>query len=212
MKKILFVICASFMIMGSVAGQNFSYGPVFGMNHTSFKIADFTTSEGTLYSYGSENGGIGIVAGGFLRYNYNNFFLQSHLLYSQEKTTILLTTPATECLQTFTINNLSMPVLFGYDIKEKCQVMAGPMFNSFLDGSVTPSKPRNWRVTEPFKRVTMGYQVGIGYTHKRTSLQFKYRSGFNPLGMVIKTSDKDIDLSYEKNGIQAVIAYKISKN
>ena len=211
MKKILLVVFIFCLSTNKFYGQKITVGPAVGFNHTTIDLKQAVTKEGKLYNYAQEEGGIGIVAGGFAKINFGNMFIQPQMLYSQERTNMILDMNGNQYLQTVTINNFNIPVLFGMDLMNNCAVMAGPVFSAFIDGSILPSRPQSMRINQYDNNVTFGYQFGVGFTQKRSTLTFKYRGFFKGESFLMETSTGQLNFDYNKTGIQLLYTHNISK-
>ena len=147
-KNVLLFLVALFFATAANAQADVTVGPKLGYQASklSFKKEDVKGSLDNDMNFGI-----------FVRFNFRNFVLQPELLYSYQNSSQKL-------------NNLSLPVLFGYKLVDGKNFMmranAGPVAY-FTVGDHKPTR----------RKLNMGGAVGLGVDIWRFTLDINYSLG-----------------------------------
>ena len=176
-------IALGIMLMSTSAFSQVSmnFGTKLGINYSriSFSGADIEISN----KYA-----IGYQAGAFYRINYNWFFFQPEVLFSERRSRISFDADPSGQNGSLingrvTLHSLDFPLLFGvklFEIKQSnLRVVAGPIYTRQLNERA--SVLDNLSSNPQFERNQFGYQVGLGMDLNKFTLDSRYEGGFRDI-------------------------------
>lgn len=177
MKKLLFVLVLVGAVTLANAQSPINVGVKIGGN---FANIDLESSDPS-FDAGDLKSQFGFVGGGFVRINLGKISIQPEVLYSQKK----FKEEAEGFTTEYTLNELDVPVLIGYDLVDaklvKLRLMAGPvasinLSNEIGGGDVDISGDE---VDELFESARFGYSVGLSLDVTKLTFDLRYNGSFS---------------------------------
>jgi hypothetical protein len=209
MKKLL-VLFAILLPFSPAFSQIFTMGPKAGINYSKVVFDETFTSNGVDFTYATQNAKVGVVAGFFARLKIASFSVQPEILFSQERSSILVSSISAEELQTFKVSKMDIPILAGFHLLKVARLQLGPVMTKIIDASVESPLQSITSVLNPnYDEWTWGYQVGIGFDIKRVTLDIRYEGNLAKLGMGIEVDNQKFNFDHRKNVVQVTLGYKI---
>lgn len=175
MRKILVVLVIFFTAFDS-SGQ-FTIGPKIGYQSSELSTDFDSISESIRHNF---------QVGAFARLG-KRFYIQPELFYSTSGGT--LKQEGTTLKESVKINNLSIPVLFGFKLINtkvfNLRIMAGPVANIILSTNVEADELIKKPLLEAdFKNTAWGMDLGAGMDIFFLSLDVRYEFGLNNIYIV----------------------------
>lgn len=209
MRKLITLLTAVLLI-SIASAQKITIGPIVGLNYSNLSFNESFINKGEDYTFITQNAAIGIAGGAFTRFEMKGFSIQPEILYSQDRSDIELSSQYKNQLQTITINKLQFPVLFGYNYKNVIRIQGGPVFSTFIDGSIVPSNATSFlRFKECVDKKAFGYQLGVGLEIRKMSFDLKWENEINPMQFQTQMSYNTFVFNQQKSAVQFTFGYKV---
>lgn len=173
-------IALGIMLMSTSAFSQVSmnFGSKLGINYSRLSFSGADREISNKYA-------IGYQAGAFWRINYNQFYFQPEVLFSERRSRISFDSESS--VQTgstisgrVTLHSLDFPLLFGVKLIEikqsNLRVVAGPMYTRQLNDRAAVLD--NLSPDPQFERNQFGYQAGLGMDLGKFTLDTRYEGGF----------------------------------
>jgi hypothetical protein len=193
------------------SGQQFTAGPIMGANYSSIGLQQSFTSFGKNYQYVSNSAGLGLLVGAFGEMSWERFFIQPQLTFSQNNAQLHFDTEHGAVTQKLSIHRLQIPIMAGYKLNNMFSAFAGPMVNTFIDGSLSPANQDMFAsFTGNMPRVAMGYQLGAGITVNRSTFGLQFRGNFEDQGFDATYRRNIIPLSAQTQVLQVSYSYRMN--
>jgi len=155
----------------TLASAQFSFGVVAGIDFDTVNNIDAEVAalDKNINIYVGRSGH---HFGGFLKYNYQNWFLRVEALSLRRnhsyKIPIVLT-DTKRIITDFDVTQWDVPLLFGYNLTRALRVLAGPRW-TLNQAAVFEDNPINALERARF----VGTQLGLGYQYKRFEIDVRY--------------------------------------
>ena len=167
-KKRLLVLCL--LVFSAGRAQEFSFGLKAGIDCSISKgAADWVGPEGR-FSLGS---GVGRLGGIFAEYSRNKFLLRPELYYDETQGEFRFSSYSAS----YTVNKLSLPLLFGYAIFDHVDIFGGPAYQHILS-----SELRDSRKTVMTQIGALAAQVGFKFNLQHLEIDLRYDFSFPARG------------------------------
>ena len=205
------LIAGLFGVASIASGQQFTAGPIMGANYSSVGLHQSFTSFGKNYQYISSTAGLGIMAGAFGEVSWERFFIQPQLTLSQDNALLHFDTEHGMITQKLSIHRLQIPIVVGYKLNNMFRAFAGPMVNTFIDGSLMPANQDMFAsFAGNMPRVAMGYQFGAGITVNRSTFGLQFRSNFEDQGFDATYRQNNLRLAAQTQVLQVSYSYRLN--
>lgn len=175
MKKLLFSIVFA-GIFSSLAAQEFSLGPKFGLSSTKvdFKSDSFIPGDAQT----------GYHLGLFGRMEFGAFYLQPEVLYTKTNGTFQLNGPqpgggSGTNIFTQDFNRLDIPLMLGLKMFNFFRIQAGPIASINIDSNLDDATNTIQNVN--YNNATLGYQAGLGLDIGNFLVDAKYESSLSSI-------------------------------
>lgn len=205
------LIAGLFGVATIASGQQFTAGPIMGANYSSLGLQQSFTSFGKNYQYISSTAGLGIMAGAYGEISWERFFIQPQVTFSQNNAQIHFDTEYGAVTQKLSIHRLQVPIVIGYKLNNMFKAFAGPMVNTFIDGSLMPDNEDMFAsFAGNMPRVAMGFQFGAGVTINRATFGLQFRSNFEDQGFDATYRKNNLRLSEQTQVLQVSYSYRLN--
>jgi len=136
----------------------------------------------------------GVHFGLFTQIQVNKFFIQPEILFNSNTAdyTLFSIKDGMEDLIRDRYNFLDVPVIIGYKTGS-FRIGAGPVGHVFLNENSELLKKDGFK--NAFKKMTYGYQAGIGFDLWKVVIDIKYEGNFTDFDEFIQFDDMNIDLA-----------------
>ncbi|HCM58896.1 MAG TPA: hypothetical protein DIS74_00650 [Bacteroidales bacterium] len=190
MKKIIVIVLA--LVLAAPLFSQLKFGIKAGAS-TDFTFTD-QTIQGTnvdVVLQNAKDAEWGFQGGVFMRAAIAGFYIQPELLLATATNSVSyedIEAGGTPVVYNQKFNKLNIPVLLGLEVGP-LRINAGPA------ASVMISDPKEIIEGATYKRVTFGYQAGVGIDLlKRLTLDLRYEGNLNQFGDEIEIADQTFTL------------------
>ncbi|MDT0688847.1 outer membrane beta-barrel protein [Salegentibacter sp. F188] len=137
MKKSILPILFFFLCFSFTQAQEFSFGLKGGLNYAmGGEIVGLQSLVDTELVYSSDTfnpeSSIGFHGGAFIEMRFGNFFIRPEALYISSETEFTLV----NITSSYTVDQLTIPLLVGYNVYGPIDVYAGPAYNNIIEGNL----------------------------------------------------------------------------
>jgi Outer membrane protein beta-barrel domain len=156
------------------------------------------------------DGGLGLVAGGFVRINLGKISIQPEVLYSQKKFSEPGENGDSEI--EYTINEIDVPVLIGIDLVDakvfKLRLVGGPMISLNIDNKIESGdfSFSSDELDNAFEEAKFGYVVGLSADVTKLTFDLRYN------GQLSDTFSDDFtgtsDITTKTSWVQFTVGFK----
>ncbi len=214
MKKLLIIYIALVSYQLHLSAQQLTAGPVMGLNYNSIQMDESFVVNDINYTFKTNGGGAGLMAGAFVNFNYHNFFTETRLTFAQERSTAQFSGPDMSREQVIHLNKVYLPVKLGYRIKNTYNVFGGLQWSHYVDGSMVPSNTALYVAYDnSVSTNSFGFFLGFGVQISKFNLNLNYSGNFNEAGiqanyrrqiLPFKTSDQVFNLTLSYNIVDRI--------
>jgi opacity protein-like surface antigen len=190
MKKIIVIVLA--LVLAAPLFSQLKFGIKAGAS-TDFTFTD-QTIQGTnvdVVLQNAKDAEWGLIGGVFMRAAIAGFYIQPELLLATATNSVTyedIEAGGAPVVYNQKFNKLNIPVLLGLEVGP-LRINAGPA------ASVMISDPKEIIEGATYKRVTFGYQAGVGIDLlKRLTLDLRYEGNLNQFGDEIEIADQTFTL------------------
>ena len=192
-KIILFTILLIFCQLSTINSQINETKIGLKLGIQSFSLAPstlFITDEGSLNDAELQlkSGKYGFHFGLQLPVTVNNFIIQPEIIFNSNSVEYEYEEINTSNALKERYNYLDIPVLFGYRLGF-IRLMGGPVGHIFVQSSSDLFDIDGYE--SRFNNVTWGYQLGIGLTITKFTLDVRYEGNFNKFGSHLNINDRN---------------------
>lgn len=210
MLRILIALLTILSITAAQA-QFITLGPKVGIGYSKILIDETFTSEGTDFTYATQDARVGLLYGAFGRIKIGPLFFQPELVFTQDKTDIAVSSVSFDEVQTLTVNKMDIPLLFGLKFGKVFKLMGGPV-KSYVQSTHVRSPSDMWdSYKSNMDDATWGFQVGAGFDIGRFMLEGRYEGGFGPIASEATIGNETYQFDHRQETFQFSLGYMIFK-
>lgn len=210
MRTIFYSLTILLITSVSLKAQQLSAGPIMGLNYNSIYFNQNFTLDDEQYLFRTEEGGVGLQAGAFIRARHQQFFTELQFSFAQERSNVSLTGDQVSRLQQVNMNRIYLPLKIGYAIDEKFNVFAGARITKFVDASMMPSNSMLYaHFDESLTPVSAGYFFGLGVMVSQFKLNLSYGGGFKPNSIQAEFQNNLLKLDHSEHLFQFTLTYDL---
>lgn|GEM_PF-2607350 len=221
MKKLLLICIALVSYQLHLSAQQLTAGPVMGLNYNSIQMDEAFVVNDINYTFKTDAGGVGLMAGAFVNFNYRNFFTETRLTFAQEQSNAQFSDPYKSREQIIHLNKVYLPVKLGYRIKNTYNVFGGLQWSHYVDGSMVPSNTALYVAYDNTVNTNnFGFFLGFGVQINKFNLNLNYSGNFNEAGiqanykrqiLPFKTRDQLFNLTLSYNIVDRIFKKEDNK-
>ncbi|SKB61975.1 Outer membrane protein beta-barrel domain-containing protein [Salegentibacter holothuriorum] len=165
----LLIFISIFCVSGSQA-QEYSFGIKGGANYSMTGEIDGSSSGGAGFFDGVVEGQpkVGFHAGVFFELNFGKFFVRPEVIYNSMEMEFEF--PAQNSI--YSVEKLSIPLLFGYNIWGPIDVYAGPAYQNIMNATIEGTEPVNQTIV--VQNTPLAIQAGAKVSLGRFELGLRY--------------------------------------
>ncbi len=202
MKKLLFILVASFFLLQSSQAQLFQWGIKAGLGLNSLKIADLTGLEdgSDVYDLISGDKVMGYHLGFQTRINIAMIFIQPELYFNDGGAKIEeFKNDALQATYNVDFQRVDLPLLVGVKLGP-ARINLGPVGSYVVKESIS-GDVQNLDPDYTFfsQSMTWGYQVGLGVDLSKISLDARYEGSLSSLGESVSVGGASYQLDARPN-------------
>ena len=207
----IIIVLLTLTTVATAHAQFITLGPKVGVNYSKLLIDETFTSEGTDFTYATQDAKVGFLYGAFGRVKIGPVFFQPELVFTQDKTDIAVSSVGFDEVQTLTVNKMDIPLLLGLKLGSAFKVMGGPV-KSYVQSTHVRSPTEMWdSYRSNMEDATWGYQVGIGVDIGRFMLEAKYEGGFGPIASEATIGNETYQFDHRQETFQFSLGFMIFK-
>lgn len=197
--------------IGTAQAQFITLGPKVGINYSKLLVDETFTSEGTDFTYATQDAKVGLLFGAFARVKIGPLFFQPELVFTQSKTDIDVSSIGFDEVQTLTVNKMDIPLLGGIMLGKTFKLMGGPV-KSYVQSTQIRSPSKLWdSYKSNMNDATWGYELGAGLDIGRFMLEGRYEGGFGDISSQATIGNQTYVFDHREETFQFSLAYKIFK-
>lgn len=202
MKKLLFILVASFLFLQSSQAQMFQWGIKAGLGLNTLKMADLTGLEdgSDVYDLLTGDNVAGYHVGFQTRINIAMIFVQPELYFNDGGAKIEeFKNDALEATYNVNFQRIDLPLLAGVKLGP-ARIKLGPVGSYVVHESIT-GDVQNMDPDYKFfsQSMTWGYQVGLGIDISKLSLDARYEGSLSSLGESVNVGGESYQLDARPN-------------
>lgn len=197
MKKLIFVLMASFFLVQSSNAQMFQWGIKAGLGFNSLKIADLTGIEdgSDVYDLVTGKSVVGYHVGLQTRVNIAMIFIQPELYFNDGGGTLeRVVNGGVDEVFNVDFQRIDLPLLVGVKLGP-ARINIGPVgsyvVNESISGDVQNLDPDYTIFT---KSMTWGFQAGLGVDLSKISIDARYEGSLSKLGDAVTVGGQNFAL------------------
>ena len=170
MNKYFLLIFISIFSLSFAQAQEYSFGIKGGANYSMTGEIDGSTSGGAGFFDGVVEGKpkVGFHAGVFFELNFGNFFVRPEVIYNSMEMEFEF--PVQKAI--YSVEKLSIPLLFGYNIWGPIDVYAGPAYQNIMNATIEGTEPVNQTII--VQNTPLAIQAGAKVSLGRFELGLRY--------------------------------------
>jgi len=210
MKKLFTLAIALISVSASLSAQQLTAGPVMGLNYNSIQINESFMVNDIDYTFRTDGGGVGLMAGAFVNFNYHNFFTETRLTFAQERSTAHFADQYTSREQVVHLNKVYLPVKLGYRIKNTYNVFGGLQWSHYVDGSMVPSNTALYVAYDnTVNPNAFGFFLGFGVQISKFNLNLNYSGNFSEAGIQANYKRQSLPFKTHDQLFNLTLSYNI---
>jgi len=197
MKKLIFILVASFFLVQSTHAEMFQWGIKAGLGLNSLKIADLTGIEsgGDVYDLVTGKSVMGYHVGVQTRVNIAMIFIQPELYFNDGGGTLeRVVNGGVDEVFNVDFKRIDLPLLVGVKLGP-ARINVGPVgsyvVNESITGDIANLEPGYTIFTQS---MTWGFQAGLGVDLSKISLDVRYEGSLSKLGDAVTVGGQDFAL------------------
>ncbi len=197
MKKLIFILLASFFLVQTTHAEMFQWGIKAGLGINSLKIADLTgIQEGSdVYDLVTGKNVIGYHVGVQTRINFAMIFIQPELYFNDGGGTLeKIVNGGIDEVFNVNFQRIDLPVLVGVKLGP-ARINVGPVGSYVVKESITDdaaSLDPDYSIFT--KSMTWGFQAGLGVDLSKISIDVRYEGSLSKLGDAVTVGGQDFAL------------------
>jgi Outer membrane protein beta-barrel domain len=212
MKKFRIVLVLVLLICGSFASAQFkAFGVKAGINYSESVIKETFTSDGTDFTYATEEADVGLAWGMFARLKLRHFFFQPEVLVSNHNTRMKLSSINLDSISTLNRNRIDIPLLIGYSRKDKIRAFLGPVYTRTIVNEIWTDEFMYEEIRELFKGGTWAFQLGFGFDMGRLAVDARYETNLGALSDKVTIRNYEFAFDHRINTVQVTLGYDFIK-
>lgn len=135
----------------------------------------------------------------------NDLFIRPEVLYSSKG--FAFSAIGTSRAGSLRLNYIAVPVLFGYRLNSKSEILLGPEFG-FLRKAVSKSSGISDDMTNFYRHFDVGFDLGAAYhISKAFGIEVRYNYGFKDLVNVVFVNENGDVTAQGRNGANRVLQF-----
>ncbi len=210
MKKLLIICIAIVSYQFHLSAQQLTAGPVMGLNYNSIQMDESFVVNDIDYTFKTDGGGVGLMAGAFVNFNYRNFFTESRLTFAQERSTAHFSDQYSSREQVIHLNKVYLPVKLGYKIKNTYNVFGGLQWSHYVDGSMVPANTALYVAYDNTVNTnSFGFFLGFGVQISKFNLNLNYSGNFNEAGIQANYKRQSLPFKTRDQLFNLTLSYNI---
>lgn len=169
MKKSFLLILLGLFSLTYTQAQEYSFGIKGGANYVMGGSITGISSGGTFFD-GTVDADpeFGFHGGVFFQLKFGKFFIRPEAMYHSMETTFEFPSQPS----TYSVEKLSIPLLFGYNVWGPIDVYAGPAYQNIMSSSLEGTEPPNQIIVA--QNTPLAAQAGVKFNFGRFELDFRY--------------------------------------
>ncbi len=169
MNKKIYLLILGLLCFSISQAQEYSFGIKGGANYVMGGQITGNSSNG-LYFDGTVDADskIGFHGGAFFEIRFGKFLLRPEFIYSAMETEF----PFPTAPSIYSVDKISVPLLFGYNVWGPVDIYAGPAYQNVLDSSLEGTEPPNQVIVS--QNTPLAAQVGIKAGFGRFEVDLRY--------------------------------------
>ncbi len=191
MNKTFYLLLIGFFCFSISQAQEFSFGVKGGLNYVSGGQITGNSSNGLYFDGVVEaESQIGFHGGAFFEIRFGKFLLRPEFIYSAMETEF----PFPSAPSIYSVNKISVPLLFGYNVWGPIDIYAGPAYQNILDSSLEGTEPPDQVIIA--QNTPLAAQAGIKAQLGRFEIDVRYDRSLaseEPVSLDIVNSDYGIN-------------------
>lgn len=170
MKRYFLLIILSIFSASTTQAQEYSFGVKGGGNYVMGGELTGVDGGGDGFNTDTFNAEsqFGFHAGIFFELNFGKFFIRPEVIYNSMETEFLF--PDQNSI--YSVEKLSVPILFGYNIWGPVDVYAGPAYQNIMNSTLEGTEPINQTIVA--QNTPLAGQVGVKVGFGRFEIDLRY--------------------------------------
>ncbi|MFV8224794.1 outer membrane beta-barrel protein [Christiangramia aquimixticola] len=169
MNKAFYLLFIGFFFFSAANAQEFSFGIKGGANYVMGGQITGNSSNGLYFDGTVEaESQVGFHGGAFFEVRFGKFFLRPEFIYSAMETEF----PFPKAPAIYSVDKISVPLLFGYNIWGPIDIYGGPAYQNILDGTLEGTEPPNQTIIA--QNTPLAGQIGVKAGFGRFELDLRY--------------------------------------
>ena len=169
MNRYFLLIFISIFSLSFAQAQEYSFGIKGGGNYVmGGELTGLDSGEGFNSDTFNAESQFGFHAGIFFELNFGKFFVRPEVIYNSMKTEFAFPVQNS----TYSVEKLSIPLLFGYNVWGPVDVYAGPAYQNIMNATLQGTEPVNQTIIA--QNTPLAAQVGVKVGFGRFEVDLRY--------------------------------------